>query len=155
MRIVKEKFLCYLNTTIAYTSNATKATKVYALSTVPGDIFGSYGILLSTAASADDSNLTVGGAPIEGLKIKDVNKTTVYQYISVAPFTTRATANAFNGNLGGANNGDGYLTYAAIANVPLKTVSARAYYVTQDGTVVYGTTAQTTLEANNSVTGLN
>lgn len=145
----------YLNTTIAYTSNATRATKVYALSTVPGDVFASYGILLSTAPSAGDGSLVRDGAPIDGLKIKDVNKTTVYSYISVAPFTAKTTANVLNGGLGGANNGDGYLTYAAITNMPLgKTLSARSYYVTQDGTVVYGTTSKTVLEASSSITGL-
>lgn len=149
----------YLDTTIAYTSNASRASRVYALSTAPADIFSKYGFVLSTANSANDENLVIG-ATIDGLNAARVEKTTVYTYISAAPFSKNApkTANALNGNLGGVykDGTDGYISYALITNMPVgKTVSARAYYVTLDGTVVYGATAKQLLNANSNVTGLN
>ena len=145
----------YLKTTIAYQSNQVRAAKVFALSTVPGDIFSVYGFVLSTAASASDSTL-YAGEMLDGLKAANITKNTVYSYIAAAPFGKTTTANAFNGNLGGAQDGnDGYLAYSLITNMPLgKTVSARAYYVTLDGTIIYGATAKQLLEAGRSVTGL-
>ncbi len=148
----------YLDTTIAYTSNASRATKVFALSTVPADLFANYGFVLSTAKSASDENLVIGGK-IDGLNVAKLEKTTIYAWISVAPFSANApkTANDFNGGLGGAykDGTDGYISYALVTNMPVgKTVSARAYYTTLDGTIVYGSTAQKLLEANSNVTGL-
>ncbi len=148
----------YLDTTIAYTSNASRATKVFALSTVPADLFANYGFVLSTAKSASDENLVIGGK-IDGLNVAKLEKTTIYAWISVAPFSANApkTANDFNGGLGGVykDGTDGYISYALVTNMPVgKTVSARAYYTTLDGTIVYGSTAQKLLEANSNVTGL-
>ena len=148
----------YLDTTIAYTSNATRATRVFCLSTVPGNIFASYGFVLSTGASANDENMLIGGS-VDGMFTKQVDKTVVYTEISVEPFQAAQpkSANDFNGKLGGAYKGgtDGYLSYALIANIPVgKTVSARAYYTTLDGTIVYGSTAQQLLEVSSNVTGL-
>ena len=122
---------------------------------MPGDIFSVYGFVLSTAASASDSTL-YAGEMLDGLKAANITKNTVYSYIAAAPFGKTTTANAFNGNLGGAQDGnDGYLAYSLITNMPLgKTVSARAYYVTLDGTIIYGATAKQLLEAGRSVTGL-
>lgn len=148
----------FLDTTIAYTSNASRASKVFAISTVPADIFANYGFVLSTAASASDENLVIGGK-IDGLNVAKLEKTTIYSWISVAPFSAAApkTANAFNGGLGGVykDGTDGYISYGMVTNMPIgKTISARAYYTTLDGTVVYGSTAQQRLEANANVTGL-
>lgn len=148
----------YLNTTIAYTSNASRATKVFALSTVPADVFANYGFVLSTGASASDENMLIGGC-VDGLSTKQIERTTIYTGIGVQPFHAGQpkSANDFNGKLGGVykNGTDGYISYALIANMPIgKTVSARAYYTTLDGTIVYGFTVQQLLEANSNVTGL-
>ena len=148
----------YLNTTIAYTSNASRASKVFAISTAPADLFANYGFVLSTAASATDENLVIG-AKIDGLNAAKVEKTTIYSWISVAPFSAAApkTANDFNGGLGGVHKDgtDGYISYGMVTNMPIgKTISARAYYTTLDGTIVYGSTVQQLLEANSNVTGL-
>ena len=148
----------YLNTTIAYTSNASRATKVFAISTAPADLFANYGFVLSTAPSASDENLVIGGK-IDGLNVAKLEKTTIYSWISVAPFSAAApkTANDFNGGLGGVykDGTDGYISYGMVTNMPIgKTISARAYYTTLDGTIVYGSTAQQLLEANSNVTGL-
>ena len=148
----------YLNTTIAYTSNASRATKVFAISTAPADLFANYGFVLSTAPSASDENLVIGGK-IDGLNVAKLEKTTIYSWISVAPFSAAApkTANDFNGGLGGVykDGTDGYISYGMVTNMPIgKTISARAYYTTLDGTIVYGSTVQQLLEANSNVTGL-
>lgn len=148
----------YLDTTLAYTSNASRATKVFALSTVPADIFANYGFVLSTGASASDENMLIGGC-VDGLTTKQIEKTTIYTGIGVQPFNAGQpkSANDFNGKLGGVykNGTDGYISYALIANMPVgKTLSARAYYTTLDGTIVYGSTARQLLEANSNVTGL-
>ena len=150
----------YLKTTIAYTSNETRATNTYALSTVPADLFKIYGFVLSTGADATNETL-VKGAVINGMNVASIEKTSVYSWIGVSPFTTNMYANVFNGSLGGAYRPagipgtNGYLTYAHILNIPVgKTVSARAYYVTQDGTIVYGTVAKNTIQKNASDTGL-
>ncbi len=148
----------FLDTTIAYTSNASRATKVFAISTAPADLFANYGFVLSTAPSASDENLVIGGK-IDGLNVAKLEKTTIYSWISVAPFSAAApkTANDFNGGLGGVykDGTDGYISYGMVTNMPIgKTISARAYYTTLDGTIVYGSTVQQLLEANSNVTGL-
>ena len=148
----------YLDTTIAYTSNASRASKVFAISTAPADLFANYGFVLSTAPSASDENLVIGGK-IDGLNVAKLEKTTIYSWISVAPFSAAApkTANDFNGGLGGVHKDgtDGYISYGMVTNMPIgKTISARAYYTTLDGTIVYGSTVQQLLEANSNVTGL-
>ncbi len=148
----------YLDTTIAYTSNASRAAKVFAISTAPADLFANYGFVLSTAPSASDENLVIGGK-IDGLNVAKLEKTTIYSWISVAPFSAAApkTANDFNGGLGGVykDGTDGYISYGMVTNMPIgKTISARAYYTTLDGTIVYGSTVQQLLEANSNVSGL-
>lgn len=146
----------YLKTTIAYTSGASTATKTYTISTVPDDLFSLYGFVMSTKAVSSQEQLVIGGT-VEGTKVGNFSKTTVFTNISVAPFSPSdpKMANDFNGNLGGANQGNGYITYALAANLPVgKTLSVRAYYKTKDGTVVYGPMTQKLLAANASDTGI-
>lgn len=146
----------YLKTTIAYTSNAAAATRTYAISTVPDDLFRLYGFVMSTKNVENAEQLVIGGS-IEGTNVGNSSKTTVFTSIYAAPFTAGdpKTANDFNGNLGGANAGDGYISYALASNVPIeKTLSARAYYKTKDGTIVYGPMAQKLLLANANDTGI-
>ena len=152
----------YLNTTIAYYSNAKAATRMYTLSTVPDDIFQNYGFVLSTKADSDNPDELVIGATIDGKNVANIQKTSIYTKIKVKPFTTDQYANSFNGSLGGAyqNGTNGYISYGSVANMPLKdgsnatVVSARAYYTTREGTIVYGDMTQETLMANANVTGL-
>ena len=161
----------FLHTTLSYYSNAKAATRFYTLSTVPGDYFKNYGFVLSTWADADDEdNLVIGGSVIgnDGNEhnVGVSSKTTVYTSISAKPFTMRHYANSFNGGCGGsystAYGANGYLYYYSIAQLALKdsegnplTFSARAYYTTHDGTVVYGDMVQTELMPNASFVGVN
>ncbi len=148
----------YAKLTIAYTSRATRAASTFMLSTVPGDIFNTYGHVMSTAPSAGDSNL-YKGAIIDGLRVRALEKKTIYTYIAVAPFSaqTPKTANCFNGGLGGsfANDTDGYIACTQVSDIPVnKTVSARFYFVTLEGTIIYGSTAQSAIVPYANVTGL-
>lgn len=146
----------YLKTTIAYTSNAAAATKTYAISTVPDDLFSLYGFIISTKNVENAEQLVIGGS-IDGTNVGNSSKTTVFTSIYAAPFTAAdpKTANDFNGNLGGAYEDNGYISYAMASNVPIgKTLSARAYYKTKDGTIVYGPMAQKLLLANANDTGI-
>ena len=147
----------YLKTTIAYYSNNGVAARVYSISTAPDDIFSVYGFILSTKDVTSEDQLVIGGN-IDGTNVGNMHSTTIYDHIDVRPFSTDdpKTANDFNGGLGGMKDGnDGYISYALVTNMPLgKTVSARAYYTTLDGTVVYGSMTQQLLEANSNVTGL-
>lgn len=148
----------YLKTTIAYYSGATNAPRTHTISTVPDDLFQTYGFVLSTADSANNGNLVIGGA-IDGLNVLDLPKTTVYASIGVRPFDAQnpKTANDFNGGLGGAyNNGtDGYISHGSVNNIPVgRTIHARAYYITKDGTTVYGDMVQKTIQAGVNDTGL-
>lgn len=141
----------YLKTTFGYTSTE-EAAKVFALSTVPDDLFANYGFVLTTGLPygvAEAEELRIGGI-IGGLNVRNIQKTTVYQRIGVAPFTVTRYANSLNGSLGGAyvhdSRHDGYISYCLITNFPVgKTMSTRPYYTTLEGTLVYGDVAQTTV----------
>ena len=154
----------YLDTTIAYYSNSKAATRMYTLSTVPDDLFRNYGFVLSTKADMENPDEFVIGATLDGKKVANIQKTTVYTKIAVKPFTSATYANSFNGSLGGnykvsgQSGTNGYISYGLVANMPLYdngnavVVSARAYYTTREGTIVYGDMVQETLEPNENNT---
>lgn len=148
----------YLKPTIAYYSNKGVAARVFAISTVPDDIFSAYGFILSTKNVTNENQLVIGGS-IDGTNVGNIQHTTVYDHIDVRPFSTDdpKTANDFNGGLGGANREgtNGYIAYASASRVVVGvTYSARAYYQTKDGTIVYGTMEQKVLLDGTDDTGL-
>lgn len=143
---------------IGYQSNSLRATNVYINATVPDDIFHHYGFVVSTAATEnDEDNLVIGGV-IGGKKVGNYQKETVYETFCAAPiYEEEYTAQDFNSGLPGYDaNRTGYITYFYWRNMQLKnasgdftTLSARAYYQTLEGTVVYGDMSQVTFEPNN------
>ncbi len=148
----------YCAAQIGYQSNSLRATNVYINATVPDDIFHHYGFVVSTAATEnDEDNLVIGGV-IGGKKVGNYQKETVYETFCAAPiYEEEYTAQDFNSGLPGYDaNRTGYITYFYWRNMQLKnasgdftTLSARAYYQTLEGTVVYGDMSQVTFEPNN------
>ena len=139
----------FLKTTISYRSNDKYAAQVYANSTVPGDIFGNYGFVLSTTAGENDEDKLVIGGRIGSKPVGNFSKTTIYQKFKASPiYNKNYTAQNFNGGLSGFDNngtGNGYITYFYWKNMQLydgngnpTSLAARAYYTTKEGTVVYG-----------------
>ena len=145
----------YSKATIGYRTTSTTAQSVYVNSTVPDDLFSAYGFVVSTAANATEEEMFIGNT-IDGKQVGSYEKGYVYESFKASPIYNRAyTANEFNGGLPGYDqDGNGYVTYFYWKNMQLKsggnyvTFSARPYYVTMDGTVVYGTMDQVTFVPN-------
>lgn len=145
----------YLDVTIAYYSNDTRAPRIFGIFTTPDDIFGTYGCLYYYGSETPTEEQFV----IDGEKIHNQPITLLRSRIAEPPFSTSdpKTANDFNGNLGGAydNGTNGRLCYAGIGNITVgTTVQFRSYYITMDGTTVYGDIRSKTLLANTTDTGL-
>ncbi len=149
----------YSQAKIAYRADAKSAREVYINSTVPDDLFQAYGFVVSTKAKPEDESRLIIGGTIDGKPVGNYEKTTVYETFKAAPIYERDyTAKDFNGGLPGYNNqgaGDGYITYFYWMYMQLKdangnftTLSARAYYRTLEGTLVYGDMSQVTFSAN-------
>lgn len=141
----------FLDTSIGYRTNDQYALQVYANSTVPDDIFGKYGFVLSTTAGEDDENALVIGGKIGGKPVGNFEKTAVYENFKASPiYNKNYTAKDFNGGLIGFNwknqtTSNGYITYfywkymqLYDGNGNFTSLAARAYYKTLEGTVVYG-----------------
>ena len=169
-RVVNNRIYAYwidadfLNTTIGYRTDDKCASKVYANSTVPGDIFRNYGFVLSTTAGENDENQLVIGGKIGAKPVGNFQKTAIYQKFKASPIYNRNyTANEFNGGIPGFDNdgkGNGYITYFYWKNMQLydgignfTSLAARAYYTTLEGTVVYGDMTRVVFEANTVYSG--
>ena len=146
----------YSVATIGYRTSRTAAQSVYVNSTVPGDLFSSYGFVVSTAPNATEEEM-VKGNTINGKPVGSFEKQYVYESFKASPIYNKAyTANEFNGGLPGYDQkGNGFITYFFWKNMQLKnsdgsyvTFSARPYYVTLDGTIVYGSMNQVTFAPN-------
>ena len=149
----------FLNTTIGYRTDDKCASKVYANSTVPGDIFRNYGFVLSTTAGENDENQLVIGGKIGAKPVGNFQKTAIYQKFKASPiYNKNYTAKEFNGGISGFDNngsGNGYITYFYWKNMQLydgignfTSLAARAYYTTLEGTVVYGDMTRVVFAAN-------
>lgn len=145
----------YSQPQIGYRADSRYAREVYINATVPKDMFQHYGFVVSTAATEEDQeNLVIGGV-IGGKPVGNYQKTAVYETFQASPIYEEAyTAQDFNAGLPGYDgNGAGYITYFYWRNMQLKnasgnltTLSARAYYRTLEGTLVYGDMTQVTFE---------
>ena len=164
-RVVNHRIYAYwinsdfLKTTISYRTNDKYASQVYANSTVPGDIFGNYGFVLSTTAGENDEDKLVIGGKIGAKPVGNFYKTAIYQKFKASPiYNKNYTAKDFNGGLAGFDNngsGNGYITYFYWRNMQLydgngnpTSLAARAYYTTREGTVVYGDMERVVFEPN-------
>lgn len=164
-RVVNNRIYAYwidadfLNTTIGYRTDDKCASKVYANSTVPGDIFRNYGFVLSTTAGENDENQLVIGGKIGAKPVGNFQKTAIYQKFKASPiYNKNYTAKEFNGGISGFDNngsGNGYITYFYWKNMQLydgignfTSLAARAYYTTLEGTVVYGDMTRVVFAAN-------
>lgn len=147
----------YSQPQIGYRADSRYAREVYINATVPKDMFQHYGFVVSTAATEEDQeNLVIGGV-IGGKPVGNYQKTAVYETFQASPIYEEAyTAQDFNAGLPGYDgNGTGYITYFYWRNMQLKnargnltTLSARAYYRTLEGTLVYGDMTQVTFESD-------
>ena len=145
----------YSQPQIGYRADSRYAREVYINATVPKDMFQHYGFVVSTAATEEDQeNLVIGGV-IGGKPVGNYQKTAVYETFQASPiYEEPYTAQDFNAGLPGYDgNGAGYITYFYWRNMQLKnasgnltTLSARAYYRTLEGTLVYGDMTQVTFE---------